>query len=190
MSFEIAQSLDTVFCNRKLDHHGGMIMRSIVVVGILVLCAPASTQTMSFRSKDLLHLRQDALAIRRHVEAGKPFTVAGTRGVVLGQQEGTFEAWVLPTKLLSHFSIQAEVEGYAVPIAVNAQAGEIEVFPDHTTITYSHIAFTVKQTMFAPDEAEEGTGAVVLFQIDSIRAMNLTFQFVPEMRPMWPQESK
>jgi glycogen debranching enzyme len=44
--------------------------------------------------------------------------------------------------------------------------------------------------MFAPDDAEDGTGAVVLFQIDSIRPMDLTFSFTPEMRPMWPQRSQ
>jgi len=73
----------------------------------------------------------------------------------------------LPVKLLSHFTIRASVEGYSVPIDLNADAAEIEVFPDHTVITYSHIAFTVRQIMFAPDDAEDGTGAVVLFQIDS-----------------------
>jgi hypothetical protein len=44
------------------------------------------------------------------------FTVAGTQGVVLGQQGGTFETRTLPVKLLSHFNIRAEVEGYPVPI--------------------------------------------------------------------------
>lgn len=133
-------------------------------------------------------LKEGGLAIRRHVEAGKPFTVAGERGVVLGQQEGTFEAWVLPVKVLSHFQIRAEVEGYSVPIELNPAAAEIEVFPDHTTITYSHIAFTVRQTMFAPDDAPDGTGAVVLFQIDAIRPMDLRFSFTPEVRPMWPEK--
>src|SRR6202453_3666570 len=122
-------------------------------------------------ARDAFPMKEDGLAIRRHVEAGRPFTVAGTRGVMPGQQEGTFEAWVLPVKLLSHFTIRANVEGYSVPIDLNAAAAEIEVFPDHTVITYSHIAFTVRQIMFAPDDAEDGTGAVVLFQIDSIRPM-------------------
>ena len=128
-------------------------------------------------------LLQDGLVIRRHVEAGAPFTVAGPGGVVLGQQEGTFEAWVLPVKVLSHLQIRAEVEGYTVPIDLNAAAGEIEVRPDRTTITYAHIAFTVRQTMFAP----ENGAPVVLFAIDSTRAMDLTFSFTPEMRPMWPE---
>ncbi|MHB1700087.1 MAG: amylo-alpha-1,6-glucosidase [Acidobacteriaceae bacterium] len=127
-----------------------------------------------------------SLVIRRHVETGKPFTVAGERGLVLGQQEGTFEAWVLPVKLLSNFRIRVEVEGYTVPIELNPAAAEIEVHPDHTTITYSHIAFTVRQVMFAPDSSPDGTGAVVMFQFDSVRPMDVTFSFTPDVRPMWP----
>jgi glycogen debranching enzyme len=157
---------------------------------VVMLGGVAVAQTVMLRPVDAFPIGEDSLAIRRHVEAGKPFTVAGTRGAMPGQQEGTFEAWVLPVKLLSHFAIRADVEGYSVPIDLNADAAEIEVFPDHTMITYSHIAFTVRQIMFAPDDAEDGTGAVVLFQIDSTRPMDLTFSFTPEMRPMWPQRSQ
>jgi glycogen debranching enzyme len=157
---------------------------------IVMLGGVAAAQTAALQPVGPFSMKESGLAIRRHVEAGKPFTVAGARGLMPGQQEGTFEAWVLPVKLLSHFTIQANVEGYSVPIDLNADAAEIQVFPDHTVITYSHIAFTVRQIMFAPDDAEDGTGAVVLFQIDSTRPMNLTFSFTPEMRPMWPQRSQ
>ena len=154
---------------------------------MVLVSSAVQAQDAGLQRVDAFPLQTNGLVIRRHVEAGKPFTVAGPRGVVLGQQEGTFEAWVLPVKLLSHFTIEAQVEGYSVPIDVNAAAAEIEVFPDHTTITYSHIAFRVKQTMFAPEVQEAGTGAVVLFQIDATRPMDLTFRFTPEMRPMWPE---
>lgn len=133
-------------------------------------------------------LEEGGLAIRSHVEAGKPFTVAGMNGVIVGQQEGTFEAWLLPVKLLSHFTIRAELEGYSVPIELNPAAAEIQVFPDHTKITYSHIGFNVQQIMFAPDaNGAEDAGAVVLFQFDSVRPLNVTFSFTPEVRNMWPQ---
>ena len=164
-------------------------MRAMLGV-VMMLGGIASAQTATLRSLDNFSIKGDGLAIRQHVESGKPFTVAGIQGAMLGEQEGTFEAWVLPVKLLSNFAIRADVEGYSVPIDLNADAAEIEVFPDHTVITYSHIAFTVRQIMFAPDDAEDGTGAVVLFQIDSTRPMDLTFSFTPEMRPMWPQRSQ
>jgi glycogen debranching enzyme len=155
--------------------------------GLIALCGVVSAQTSPLRSVDNISLQHHGLVIRHHAEAGKPFTVAGIRGILVGQQDGQFEAWVLPVKLLSHFAIQANVEGYSVPIDVNQAASEIEVYPDHTTITYSHIAFTLRQIMFAPDEAKPGTGAVVLFQVDSIRPVDFTFRFTPEMRPMWPE---
>jgi glycogen debranching enzyme len=157
---------------------------------ILTLCGAAAAQTTTLQPTNAFPIKEDGLAIRRHVEEGKPFTVAGERGVILGQQEGSFETWVLPVKLLSHLTIRANVEDYSVPIDLNAAAAEIEVFPDHTVITYSHIAFTVRQIMFAPDDADDGIGAVVLFQIDSTRPIDLTFSFTPEMRPMWPQRSQ
>lgn len=147
-------------------------------------------------------LREDGLVLRRTVRAGEPFTVAGPQGVVVGEQQGTFEAWVLPVKLLSHFTIEAEVDGYPVPIDLNQVAREIEVRPDRTTIIYSHSAVTVRQTMFAPEGGgdgaasgkaatgkmmPDGTGAVVVFQVDAVKPVELTFRFAGEMREMWPK---
>ncbi len=84
------------------------------------------------------------------MEPSKPFTVAGERGAIFGDQSGVFEAWIYPVKFLSAFNITAELADYPVPIDVTAHAAAIEVAPAMTTITYSHAAFTVKQHMFAP----------------------------------------
>jgi glycogen debranching enzyme len=134
---------------------------------------------------------RNALHLRQHAEALKPFTVAGECGTIVGQQDGQFEAWLFPVKVLSHMRIEARVENYDVPIDVNAHAAEIDVQPDHTTITYSHIAFTLREIFFATqcgpqDPAKSTTGAMVLFTLDSIRPMTLTFNFTPEVKPMWP----
>src|SRR5271170_4615129 len=134
-------------------------------------------------------LASSDLTLRQHAEAGKPFTVAGECGAFMGEQNGSFEAWIFPVKLLSHFTISAEVEGYPVPIDLNADATEIEVAPDHTTITYAHIAFTVRETLFATrcdSAAEMGAGIIALFQIEAARPVTLTFSFTPEVRRMWP----
>ena len=128
--------------------------------------------------------------IRAHTEALKPFTVAGERGVLVGQQDGTFEAWLLPVKVLSHLTIEADVEGYSVPIDVNQQSAEIEVRPDRTIITYAHIAFTVRQIMFSPAGAPTGTGPVVLFEFDCLHPTDFTFRFTPELRWMWPERNE
>lgn len=134
---------------------------------------------------------QSALRLQQHTDPEKPFTVTGECGTFVGQQDGRFEAWLFPVKILSHMQIEARVEGYDVPIDVNAHAAEIEVQPDQTTITYSHIAFTLRETFFAEqcgpqDPNKSSTGAMVVFSLDSIRPTTLTFSFTPEVKPMWP----
>ncbi len=128
--------------------------------------------------------------IRAHTEALKPFTVAGERGVLLGQQDGAFEAWLLPVKVLSHLTIEADVEGYTVPIDVNQQSAEIEVRPDRTVITYVHIAFTVRQIMFSPNDGPPGTGPVVLFEFDCLHPTDFTLRFTPNLEFMWPMRNE
>ncbi len=164
------------------------MLRSRLIVflaGWMVGCGGGISQTL--HPVDGLKLGTDGPVLRAKARMGQPFSVVGPQGVVVGEQQGSFEAWILPVKLLSHFVLEAEVEGYPVPIDLNAAAQEIEVRADRTTITYSHIAVTVRQIMFAPERMVDGTGAVILFEVDGVRPVNLTFRFTGEMRPMWPQ---
>ncbi len=163
------------------------------MVGLALFHAnPLHTQT--FTSIPALPFDTSGPVIRAGAQAQKPFTVAGERGVVLGQQDGTFEAWVLPVKLLSHLTLEAQVEGYSVPIDVNQQAAQIEVRPDRTIITYAHIAFTVRQIMFAPDFAAGPDGAkqgpLVLFEFDCLHPTDFTFRFTPNLEWMWPERNE
>lgn len=151
-----------------------------------VIAMAASAQQQWLQPVPQFPLASSKLTIRQHAEAQKPFTVAGECGTFVGEQDGGFEAWIFPVKLLSHFRIEAEVENYNVPIDVNEQAAEVEVSPDHTTITYSHAAFTVREILFATPCEANGAGVMALFQIDSVRPMKLTFSFTPEVKRMWP----
>jgi len=112
--------------------------------------------------------------------------VVGPRGAVLGQQDGSYEVWLFPWKLLANMHIEANMEGYAVPINVNDHAASITVRPDSTIITFSHANFTVRQIILAPRQLLEGAGALVFYQIEATRPMTLTFSFTPVLQPMWP----
>jgi glycogen debranching enzyme len=133
--------------------------------------------------------------LRAPTDSVKPFTVAGEHGVLVGQQNGVFESWILPVKLISHFTIEADVAGYGVPIDVNQQSAAIEVRPDRTIITYTHPAFTVRQIMFSPADAPTGTdpartGPIVLFEFDCLHPTVFTFRFTPELKWMWPERNE
>jgi glycogen debranching enzyme len=152
--------------------------------------AQAPAPAPVFTSIPPIAFDQGSLVIQAHTQAVQPFTVAGEHGVLLGQQDGSFEAWVLPVKLLSHLAIQADIEGYAVPIDVNQQSAEIEVRPDRTIITYAHPGFTVRQIMFSPNQGPAGTGPVALFEFDCLHPTDFTFRFTPELRWMWPERNE
>ena len=127
------------------------------------------------------------LVIRRAARAKEPFSVTGERAAVLGQQDGSFEMWLLPVKLIADVRLAAKLEGYDAVIDLNAQASQIEVRPDETTITYAHAAITVKQHMFVPRVSEDGVAnAVVLFEVHAARKAELTLSFAPAMERMWP----
>src|SRR5579862_1030396 len=135
-------------------------MRPLFCFALLLTVTPAALSQFhapAFNSIPPIAFDTSGPVIRAHTEALKPFTVAGERGVILGQQDGAFEAWVLPVKLLSHFTIEAEMQDYPVPIDVNQHAAAIEVRPDRTIITYSHVGFTVRQIMFSPAGATAHT---------------------------------
>jgi hypothetical protein len=158
----------------------------VATIFLAVIAATSARAQQWLQPVPQFPLASSGLTIRQHTETLKPFTVAGECGTFVGEQNGSFEAWVFPIKLLSHFHIDAELEGYNVPIDVNEQAAEIEVAPDHTTITYSHTAFTVREILFATPCDANGAGVMALFQIDSVRPVKLTFSFVPEVKRMWP----
>jgi glycogen debranching enzyme len=126
------------------------------------------------------------LKIVREAVPAKPFSVVGPRGAILGRQDGSFEAWIFPWKILSNLRISAEMRDYPVPIDVNEQAAVIEVRPDHTTITFSHANFTLREVLFAPHDAPNGAGVLAFFQVEALRPVTFTFQFTPEMKRMWP----
>lgn len=127
------------------------------------------------------------LVITRAARANQPFSVTGERGAILGQQDGTFELWLLPVKVLHNARLTARLKGYDSTIELNEYASSIEVRPDHTTITYAHAGVEVRQHMFVPRTADAGiASAVVLFEVHAIRPVEIALSFEPSMERMWP----
>lgn len=156
--------------------------------------APLAAQTSSsspaqpaFAPIATFPLDSNPLVIRQPALPNRPFSVVGERGAILGQQDGTFELWLLPVKVLHNARLTARLEGYDAPIDLNREAATIEVRPDHTTVTYAHAAITVRQHMFIPRDADQGIAtAIVLFEVHAIRRADLTLTFEPSLERMWP----
>jgi glycogen debranching enzyme len=158
------------------------VLTSAVTLPLWAVPPPADLPPLPYFVAD----QPNQLLITSDIVPVKPFSVVGPRGALLGQQDGTFEAWIFPWKILSHMRITAEMKDYAVPIDVNEQAATIDVQPGHTAITFSHANFTIREILFAPQNAPDGAGALAYYQIQAVRPMTLTFSFTPEMQRMWP----
>ncbi|NUQ29964.1 MAG: glycogen debranching protein [Acidobacteriaceae bacterium] len=140
-----------------------------------------------FHAVDAFALDANPLVIDHAARPNQPFSVTGERGAILGQQDGSFELWLLPVKIFHNAKLSARLEGYPALIDLNAQAAEIEVRPDHTTITYSHAAITVKQHMFIPRGQPAGQAtAVVLFEVHASRPAAITLSLDPSLERQWP----
>lgn len=174
------------------------LVRVLALLGILCPAVPLVAQTAlpslpvvpAFPLEPVSAIAtQGQLNIQHEAVPARPFSVVGPRGAVLGQQDGSLEVWLFPRKILSHLRISAQMDNYPVPIDVNEHAAGIEVRPEATIITFAHANFTVREIIVAPKHAAEGSGALILYQIDAVRPMTLTFSFTPNMQLMWPAES-
>jgi hypothetical protein len=123
-----------------------------------MVCAQNAPQPLAGVPAFHLASPPQEISIQGEAVPSRPFSVVGPRGTVLGQQDGTFELWVFPWKVLSDLRISARMDNYPVPIDVNQQAKTIAVRPDSTIITFSHANFTIREIILAPVHVAEGAG--------------------------------
>jgi glycogen debranching enzyme len=153
---------------------------SALLFAACATAAAAQTLTPKFE------LKQSGLRLERRTRPGAFLDVLGRKSAVFGYEHGQLEAWTYPLQILDGFELSFRVEGYPLEFEGSDTAALIEVRPEATTITYSHAAFTVRQTIFAPlDEA----GVLMLLDVDSALPVTITARFRPRLKLMWPAAS-
>ncbi|MFL6332337.1 MAG: amylo-alpha-1,6-glucosidase [Pyrinomonadaceae bacterium] len=123
------------------------------------------------------------LRLERRTRPGAFLDVLGRKSAVFGYEQRQLEAWAYPLQILDGFELSFRVEGYPLEFKGSETAALIDVRPEATTITYSHAAFTVRQTIYAPlDEP----GVVMLLDVDSALPVTVNVRFRPRLKLMWP----
>ncbi len=107
----------------------------------------------------------------------------GRRGAMLGNESGSFEAWLNPVKVLRDFRLSVYFDGALEPVDLAEMAERVAVSAGRATIIHSHAAFTIRQTWVA---AVGEPVLLLLLEIDTNRPLRLRASFIPEMKPMWP----
>jgi glycogen debranching enzyme len=127
--------------------------------------------------------RKSGLELERRTQAGTFFDVVGRKSAVLGYEHRGLESWVYPMKLLDDFELSFRIEGYPLEFRAADLAVLIRARPEATTFTYSHAAFTVEQTIFAPVDEP---GIVMLLAVKTTLPMSINVSFRPKLKLAWP----
>lgn len=109
--------------------------------------------------------------------------IMGRRAAAMGTEQGGFEVWTWPLKLLHDFRLSFQTPLYADPIPAADVARRVEVTPAGTTIIYSHPAFTVRERIFSPDSEP---AVVVVLEVDAVRPMEILAEFQSDLQFAWP----
>ncbi|MDP2955405.1 MAG: GH116 family glycosyl hydrolase [Longimicrobiales bacterium] len=109
--------------------------------------------------------------------------VTGPRSAWLGTETGVGEMWVHPLKVAREVQLSFKIPQYRAPLRGPDVARRVEVRPEGTTITYSHMAFTVKQHIVAP---RDEPGLLMLLDVESFVPLEVWVSFRPELQYMWP----
>ncbi|HEY3380535.1 MAG TPA: hypothetical protein VGK32_02145 [Vicinamibacterales bacterium] len=108
---------------------------------------------------------------------------SGRRAAFLGREDGSFEAWAYPLKILHDFHLAFGVAAYADPIPDTSLASSVDIRPESATVRYSHAVFTVDATWLVPvDQA----GGLVLLDVSTSEPITVYVRFRPDLKPMWP----
>ncbi len=123
------------------------------------------------------------IALRGPARLGRYLEASGRKAALVGREDGSFEAWVYPLKVLHDFHLSFGTPDYAEPIPGVNLASSVDVRPEASTVRFAHAAFTVDATWLVPLNDD---GAIVLLDVSTSQPLQVNVQFRPDLKPMWP----
>src|SRR5277367_4207636 len=111
------------------------ILVCVVLTATMFCCANlVSAQEKRLDAK----LPESGLVLRDSPQPLRFFDVTGRKAGVFGKQNGQFEAWIYPIKLLHNFRLEFQQDGQLEPIRGETILRQIVTRPESTTLVYVH----------------------------------------------------
>src|SRR5512142_2090307 len=121
----------------------------LVVFAVCIAAFTARPAGQQPASRDVIprFARQpNPIALTGAARPSRYMEASGQRAAFLGREDGSFEAWVYPLKVLHDFNLSFGVAAYADPIPGASLASTVDIRPESSTVRYSHASFTVDAT--------------------------------------------
>ena len=123
------------------------------------------------------------IALRGPARPERYMEASGRKAALLGCEDGSFEAWVYPLKVLHDFRLSFGTPDYAEPIPGVNLAATVDVRPEASAVRFAHAAFTVDAVWLVPLDDQ---GAIVLLDVTTSQPLQVVVKFRPDLKPMWP----
>jgi glycogen debranching enzyme len=123
------------------------------------------------------------IALRGPARPERYMEASGRKAALLGREDGSFEAWVYPLKVLHDFRLSFGTPDYADPIPGINLASSVDVRPEASVVRFAHAAFTVDAVWIVPLNDQ---GALVLLDVSTSQPLQVVVKFRPDLKPMWP----
>jgi hypothetical protein len=94
-------------------------------------------------------MERSALNLTGPSRSGAYVGAIGRRAIAVGTEQGDFEIWAWPVKLLHNLALTFRTSLLDDPVSGRVLARKTEITPSGAVITYTHPAFTVRQQIFA-----------------------------------------
>lgn len=132
---------------------------------------------------DMFGLKSGSLHLSRAVQPGRYLESTGQKSAIMGTEDGNFEVWVYPYKVLHNLRLHFLIEEKNEMIDGQKLATRIDVYPHQSILRYVHSSFRAEAILFTPLRE---SGAVILISIETIVPLSIVASFTPDLKPMWP----
>lgn len=156
-------------------------MKRILTFIIVVFFASNIKSNDGFVKK--FELFDNPLKLCRLAQPTQYFDKIGQKAALMGFEDGTFEMWIWPWKVLRNFNISFYLNNSTQPILSKDIVKSILVTPETTELIYTYESFTVKQIIYVPYDKP---GAVILLDVSTTESLSIVTSFLPVMQPQWP----
>lgn len=121
------------------------------------------------------------LSLSRNATNWQFLDAVGPHSALFGREDGSFEAWIYPLKLLRDFHLTFHIGEHV--IAADSLPRTVTVRSESASIRYVYDSFSVCETWFTP---LNDTGAIVVLQMESAEPVMTEANFTPDLAWMWP----
>ncbi|KPJ68967.1 hypothetical protein AMJ44_05045 [candidate division WOR-1 bacterium DG_54_3] len=155
------------------------ILFSVLILCLVFICVDGSNENLI----EKFAIKDGQLHLGRLVQPGRYFESTGQQSAILGTEDGNFEVWIYPYKVLHNLRLHFLIEDENEIIEGQKIAHTADVYSNQSILRYVHSSFKSEAILFTPLRE---SGVVILLSVETIKPLSVVASFTPDLKPMWP----